>query len=102
MRTVYLGTSDFAATVLDRLAVSAHRPVLVVTRRTRPRGRGRKLAPPPVAERAGPLGIELFQPESVNDEAARERISAARARGGSHLRLRRARSGSRSSQSTRC
>ena len=26
MRTVYLGTSDFAATVLDRLAVSAHRP----------------------------------------------------------------------------
>ena len=78
MRTVYLGTSDFAATVLDRLAVSAHRPVLVVTRPDAPRGRGRKLAPPPVAERTGPLGIELFQPENVNDEAARERISAAR------------------------
>ena len=78
MRTVYLGTSDFAATVLDRLAVSAHRPVLVVTRPDAPRGRGRKLAPPPVAERAGPLGIELFQPENVNDDAARERISAAR------------------------
>jgi methionyl-tRNA formyltransferase len=77
MRTVYLGTSDFAATVLDRLAVSAHRPVLVVSRPDAPRGRGRKLAAPPVAERAGPLGIELFQPESVNDEAARERISAA-------------------------
>ncbi|HEX6651641.1 MAG TPA: methionyl-tRNA formyltransferase [Thermoleophilaceae bacterium] len=77
MRTVYLGTSDFAATVLDRLAVSAHRPVLVVTRPDAPRGRGRKLAPPPVAERAGPLGIELFQPENVNDDAARERISAA-------------------------
>jgi len=77
MRTVYLGTSDFAATVLDRLAVSAHRPQLLVTRPDAPRGRGRKLAPPPVAERAEPLGIELFQPEDVNDEASRERIAAA-------------------------
>jgi methionyl-tRNA formyltransferase len=77
MRTVYLGTSDFAATVLDRLAVSAHRPVLVVTRPDARRGRGRKVAAPPVAERAAPLGIELLQPEDVNDEAARERIAAA-------------------------
>jgi methionyl-tRNA formyltransferase len=77
MRTVYLGTSDFAATVLDRVAVSAHRPVLVVTRPDARRGRGRKVAPPPVAERAAPLGIELLQPEDVNDEAARERIAAA-------------------------
>jgi methionyl-tRNA formyltransferase len=77
MRTVYLGTSDFAATVLDRLAASAHRPQLVVTRPDAPRGRGRKVAPPPVAERAGLLGIELFQPEDVNSDAARERIAAA-------------------------
>jgi methionyl-tRNA formyltransferase len=77
MRTVYLGTSDFAATVLDRLAVSAHRPVLVVTRPDSRRGRGRKVAAPPVAGRAGLLGIELFQPENVNDEAAREKIAAA-------------------------
>ena len=77
MRTVYLGTSDFAATVLDRLAVSAHRPVLVVTRPNAPRGRGRNIAPPPVAERADVLGIELFQPENVNEEQARERIAAA-------------------------
>jgi methionyl-tRNA formyltransferase len=77
MRTVYLGTSEFAATVLDRLAVSPHRPQLVVTRPDAPQGRGRKVAPPPVAERAGLLGIELFQPENVNDAAARERIAAA-------------------------
>ena len=30
MRTVYLGTSAFAAGVLERLAQTAHRPVLVV------------------------------------------------------------------------
>ena len=52
MRTVYLGTSEFAVDVLERLAATPHRPVLVVTRPDRPRGRGRKLQPPPVAERA--------------------------------------------------
>jgi methionyl-tRNA formyltransferase len=77
MRTVYLGTSDFAATVLDRLATSPHRPQLVVTRPDAPRGRGRKLAPPPVADTAQLLDIEVFQPEDVNSEEARRRIAAA-------------------------
>ena len=77
MRTVYLGTSEFAAVVLGRLAESAHRPALVVTRPDRPRGRGRKLAPPPVAEAARALGIELAQPEGINSEESRLRISAA-------------------------
>ena len=76
MRTVYLGTSEFAATVLDALAASPHRPQLVVTRPDAPRGRGRKLTAPPVAETARLLGIELFQPEDVNSEEARRRIAA--------------------------
>ena len=76
MRTVYLGTSDFAAAVLQRLAGSSHRPVLVVTRPDRPRGRGRKLAAPPVAVLARELGIALAQPEIVNDEAALATIAA--------------------------
>ena len=77
MRTVYLGTSEFAATVLGRLAESRHRPALVVTRPDRPRGRGRQLAAPPVADAARELGIELAQPEAVNSDEARERIAAA-------------------------
>jgi len=77
VRTVYLGTSEFAAAVLERLATTPHRPALVVTRPDRPRGRGRKVGPPPVAEAAGLLGIELLQPESVNEEDARRRIAAA-------------------------
>jgi methionyl-tRNA formyltransferase len=77
VRTVYLGTSDFAVAVLERLATPPHRPVLVVTRPDRPRGRGQRVGPPPVAEAARRLGIELFQPESVNDEAARRRIADA-------------------------
>ncbi|MGA2924759.1 MAG: methionyl-tRNA formyltransferase [Solirubrobacteraceae bacterium] len=77
VRTVFLGTSDFAAAILRRLAASPHRPGLVVTRPDRPRGRGRKLASPPVADAARELGIELEQPATVNDEATRARIRGA-------------------------
>jgi methionyl-tRNA formyltransferase len=77
VRTVYVGTSEFAAGVLERLTASAHRPALVVTRPDRPRGRGRRLTPSPVAVTAAELGIELDQPASINDPAARERIAAA-------------------------
>jgi methionyl-tRNA formyltransferase len=77
VRTVYLGTSGFGAAVLERLARSDHRPVLVITRPDRPRGRGRRLAAPPVADAARELGLELYQPETVNSDEARERIAAA-------------------------
>jgi methionyl-tRNA formyltransferase len=77
MRTVYLGTSDFAVEVLERLSATPHRPLLVVTRPDRPRGRGRRLQPPPVAERAALLGVETIQPEDVNGDEARAAIAAA-------------------------
>jgi methionyl-tRNA formyltransferase len=59
---IYLGTSAFAAAVLRLLPP----PELVVTRPDAPRGRGRRLAAPPVAETARELGIEVLQPEDVN------------------------------------
>ncbi len=77
MRVVYLGTSEFAAAVLRRLADSPHRPLLVVTPPDRPQGRGRRFQPPPAAEVARELGIGLAQVESVNDDAALERIRSA-------------------------
>ena len=76
MSTVYLGTSAFAATVLERLSQSRHRPALVVTRPDRRSGRGRRLASPPVADAARELGLELAQPESVNSPEVVERIAA--------------------------
>ena len=76
---VFLGTSEFAAAVLARLAASAtHRPALVVTRPDRPRGRGRKLASPPVALRARALELPLEQPARVNDPAARALLDGER------------------------
>jgi methionyl-tRNA formyltransferase len=77
VRTAYLGTSDFAATVLRRLADSPHRPNLVVTPPDRRQGRGRKVKPPPTAVAAKELDLELLQAENVNEEAALERIRAA-------------------------
>ena len=76
-RTVFLGTSVFAAAVLARLADSPHRPQLVVTRPDRPAGRGRRLSPPPVADATRALGLALAQPENVNAEDARAQIAAA-------------------------
>ena len=78
MRTVYLGTSEFAAVVLERLADSPHRPALVVTRPDRRKGRGRHLSPPPVAVRARELGLDVIQPERLHEPEPLDRIAAAR------------------------
>jgi methionyl-tRNA formyltransferase len=76
-RTVFLGTSDFAAAILARLAAGPHRPQLVVTRPDRPAGRGRRLSAPPVAIAARELELELAQPESVNADDACAQIAVA-------------------------
>ena len=78
MRTAYLGTSEFAATVLRRLADSPHRPVLVVTPPDSRRGRGRRLAPPPAAEAARELGLTLHQTPDVNSPDSIGEIRAAK------------------------
>ena len=76
MHTVYLGTSEFAAVVLERLASSSHRPLLVVTRPDRPRGRGRQVSPPPVAVQARALGLDVIQPEKLHEPEVLEQIAA--------------------------
>jgi methionyl-tRNA formyltransferase len=63
---IYLGTSEFAAGVLETLVAAGHRPDLVVTRPDRPKGRGRRLQPPPVAQTAEDLDVAVLQPEDVN------------------------------------
>jgi methionyl-tRNA formyltransferase len=78
LSTVFIGTSEFAAAVLERLARSdAQRPALVITRPDRPSGRGRRLSSPPVAGSARALGITVEQPQNVNDEQARKTIAQA-------------------------
>jgi methionyl-tRNA formyltransferase len=61
--------------VLESLVGTPHQPALVITRPDRPRGRGRKPAPPPIATAAAEHGLDLVQPEKLADAA--ERIAAA-------------------------
>ena len=77
MGIVYLGTSEFAVTVLRALAASEFRPRLVVAPPDRPSGRGRRMASPPAAAAAHELEIELLQTGDVNDPEAVEVIAAA-------------------------
>ena len=77
MRTAYLGTSEFAATVLRRLVASPHKPALVVAPPDRPRGRGQRLTPPPAAVAARELGLKLHQTADVNDPEALRAIGEA-------------------------
>jgi methionyl-tRNA formyltransferase len=78
VRNVFLGTPNFAVPVLRHLADSRHRPRLVITPPDRPRGRGRRLAAPPVADAARGLGLHVLQAPSVNAPEAREAIRAAK------------------------
>ncbi len=78
-RTVFLGTTDFAATVLRRLSDSAHRPLLVVTPPDSRRGRGRRAQPPPAAAVAQDLGLAVLHAESVNAPDVLQRIRAVAA-----------------------
>jgi methionyl-tRNA formyltransferase len=74
-RTVFLGTSEFAAAVLGYLADAGLAPSLVLSRPDRPKGRGRRLASPPVADAARALSIALEQPENVNNSETRGLIA---------------------------
>jgi methionyl-tRNA formyltransferase len=64
-RLALAATAPFGADVLERLA-DRHELAYVLTRPDRPRGRGRKLAPPPAKETAERLGLPVRQPERLD------------------------------------
>jgi methionyl-tRNA formyltransferase len=66
MRLVALGTGPFAVPTLRALAASRHEVVRVVTRPPR----GRRPEPPPMEIAARELGLEVWQPETINAEDA--------------------------------
>ena len=66
MRVLFYGTPRFALPTLDAL-LAAHEVVGVVTQPDRPAGRGQRVAPPPVKERAVAAGIPVLQPERLRD-----------------------------------
>src|SRR5579871_4973601 len=61
MRIAVAATARFGAEVLERLA-AGHEIAFLLTRPDAPRGRGRRLLPPPAKEAALALGIPVEQP----------------------------------------
>lgn len=62
-----MGTPQFAVESLVKLVEAGHQVVGVITQPDRPKGRGKKLAPPPVKEKAVKLGLPVYQPIKVKD-----------------------------------
>jgi methionyl-tRNA formyltransferase len=61
-----MGTPSFAVPALHALMDQGYHVVAVVTQPDRPKGRGRKLTPPPVKEAALQHGLEILQPEKAS------------------------------------
>jgi len=67
MRLVFAGTPQAAVPALDALLKSRHEVAAVVTRPDAPAGRGLRLEPSPVAQRAAGAGIEVLKPTRPRD-----------------------------------
>src|SRR6266516_6392142 len=76
MRLVFAGTPAAAVPSLDALLKSRHEVAAVITRPDAPAGRGRRVGPSPVAERAAEVGLELLKPARPRDEGFLQRMRA--------------------------
>lgn len=74
MKIAFMGTPDFAVTVLRALLETEHETGLVVTQPDKAKNRGNKVQPTPVKELALQRGITVLQPEKVkgNEEFFKE------------------------------
>lgn len=68
LRVVFFGTAPFGFPVMHSLKTHPNVDFLgVVSQPDREKGRGQSVQSPPVAEFARELGVDLYQPENVND-----------------------------------
>ncbi len=74
MNIVFAGTPEFALPTLEKLYESGYNIPLVISQKDRPRGRGKKMQFTPVKKRALELGLEVYQPDSINSKEAIEKL----------------------------
>jgi methionyl-tRNA formyltransferase len=77
VHVVFFGSPSFALPSLESLRDAGHTLGLVVSQPGKPVGRRGEVTDPPVAARAKSLGIQVFQPSTLKDDAAVARLSAA-------------------------
>lgn len=78
-KLVFMGTPGFSVPALQAVHAAGHDIVLVVTQPDRPRGRGRKVEPPPVKMAAEKLGLAVTQPDNLRNETAKQMLQAVNA-----------------------
>ena len=74
MKLIFAGTPQFAAQALRAIVAAGHDVVLVLTQPDRHSGRGMAVHASPVKEVAAASGIDVFQPPTLKDAAAQERL----------------------------
>ncbi len=74
IRTVFMGTPEFALPPLEGLIAAGVNLVGVYTQPDRPKGRGKKLAASPVKQLALEHDIPVFQPHKLRDPEAVEEL----------------------------
>jgi methionyl-tRNA formyltransferase len=74
MRLVFAGTPQTAVPALEALLASGHDVVGVVTRPDAPAGRGRRVEPSPVAQRASAAGLEVLTPARPREPQFLDRL----------------------------
>ena len=73
---IFMGTPGFAVPSLRALLDAGAPILLVVTQPDRPKGRGRRVAAPPVKQLAQEKDLPIYQPKKVKSAEAVERITA--------------------------
>lgn len=68
MKTVFMGTPDFAVAILDSLIKEGHEVAAVVTQPDKPKGRGKEVAMPPVKIKALEHKITVYQPVRIKKD----------------------------------
>jgi len=76
LRLVFAGTPEFAVPCLEACLAAPADVVAVYTQPDRPAGRGRKLTPSPVKQRALDATISVEQPETLKALDAQQRLAA--------------------------
>jgi methionyl-tRNA formyltransferase len=76
VRSIFMGSAAFAVPTLEALVRKGHEVVGVVTQPDREKGRGRRLAAPPVKNAASALGLPVLQPARVREAATVQTLRA--------------------------
>ena len=78
IRTVFMGTPEFALATLEGLMTAGVNLVGVYTQPDRPKGRGKKLAASPVKQLALEYNIPVFQPLKLREPLVVEELQSLR------------------------